>query len=496
MASVLAIDLGGSALKACLFDLEGRQLASTSHPLGFAEDKGRSEQDPGVWWQALLEAATSLSAKAPDAFDSLTAIATCGFTRTQIFLDAGGKALRPAIGFRDSRAQALAEELCRLPGVERQREAKHLNGFHPLARLAWLQREEPEVWQATRLLLEPKDYLNLRLTGQAASDPVSQERLLRATAGGADSLAAAVGLESVPLPPLIAPTQEVGRVQQGLPQPLAKLAGARVYCGANDSWTAAAGLAALKPGRAYCLSGSSEVFGLLANTEAQAPGLIALLWGEGLWHLGGPGMNGANALDWIVNLLDPRALPSDERLESLLAAPCSGLPLLCHPYLLGERVPFWDPDLRASFIGLSARHQPGDLVRAVMEGVAFLNRLVLERAETASGQRTPAVRLAGGGSRNAAWNQIRANCLGRPLLVSSQGEMGLAGCLAVTRVGLGLDPDVVNAAEAIAGDLVTYDPDPAFQARADALYAVFKEMQESLAGASHRLARIGEAAER
>lgn len=491
MASVLAIDLGGSALKACLFEADGTALASASRPLGFLEDaRGRSEQDPEVWWQALLDASARLAAEAPDAFKAASAVAICGFTRTQVFLGDDGKVLGPAIAFRDSRAQALVEALSKKPEVAALHEAVHLNGFHPLARLAWLQREEPAVWQATRQLLEPKDYLNLRLTGEARSDPISFERLSRAMAGGRDSLAAACGLDQVPLPPLIAPTQQVGRLLPSLPQPLAALAGTPVFCGSNDSWTAAAGMAVLTPGLAYCLSGSSEVLGLLSEREAEAPGLITLLWGEGLWHIGGPGLNGANALDWLVDLLDPRALPSAERLEALLAQPHSGAPLLFHPYLLGERTPHWDPQLRASFLGLSAGHRPGDLLRAGMQGIAFLNRLVLERAEQASGQRAAAVRIAGGGSRGAAWNQIRANCLGRPLLVSPQAEMGLAGCLAVTRVGLGLDPDLATAAEAIAGDPVTYSPDPASQPRVDALYALFKETHESLAEASHRLVRM------
>ncbi len=491
MASVLAIDLGGSALKACLFDRDGTALASASLPIRFLEDaKGCSEQDPGVWWQALLDAAARLAAEAPEAFEAATAVAICGFTRTQVFLGDNGKVLRPAIAFRDFRAQALAQELKEDPGLAALAEAAHLNGFHPLARLAWLQREEPAVWQATRLLLEPKDYLNLRLTGEARSDPISCERLSRAVAGGRGSLAAAMGLDQVPLPPLRDPTDEVGKVLPNLPHPLSTLAGAAVFCGSNDSWTAAAGMAALKPGRAYCLSGSSEVFGLMADRKAEAPGLISLAWGEDLWHLGGPGLNGANALDWLLDMLDPRDLPSAERLAALLAQTYSGAPLLFHPYLLGERTPYWDPQLRASFIGLGAVHRPGDLLRAGMQGIAFLNRLVLERAEEASGLRAKAVRLAGGGSRNAVWNQIRADCLGRPLLISPQAEMGLAGCLAVARVGLGLDPDLATAAEAIAGDLVAYHPDAAFQERANALYGLFMDMHESLAGASHRLAQI------
>ncbi|GAB5468442.1 MAG: FGGY-family carbohydrate kinase [Rhodospirillales bacterium] len=490
MAVVLAIDLGGSALKACLFDPAGEVLARATVPLTFEEDAdGRSEQDPDLWWQALLSAGGEIAARAPEAFAKVAAVTVCGFTRTQVLLDDGGQVLRPAMAFRDSRAaQAAADALAR-PDVAAHPQARNLNAYHPLARLLWLQRHEPEVWAAVRLLLEPKDYLNLRLTGQASSDPISQHWLSMALEGGAASLAQAAGLDRDPLPPIVAPAQSVGHVLPDLPQALAGLAGAQVFCGSNDTWAAAAGLGALRAGRAYCISGSSEVLGLMADRTATAEGLITLPWGPDLWHLGGPGLNGANTLNWIVDLLDPRPLPFARRLDELLQAPRSGQPLLFHPYLRGERTPFWDRDLRASFLGLDAGHGPGDLVRAVMEGVGFLNRTVLERAERASGQTALDVRIAGGGSRSSAWNQTRANCLGRTLLAAPEAEMGLRGCLALARVGLGLATDLGSAA----GELLEIRPEPGARPRFDALFALFTETQASLSDASHRLAAVAAA---
>ncbi len=491
MAAVLAIDLGGSALKACLFDAAGAVVASASQPLAFEEAQGRSEQQPVVWWQALLAAAETLAAEAPEAFGTVGALAVCGFTRTQVLLDAALEVLRPAIGFRDSRAQEAAEAARALPAVAAHPEARNLNAFHPLARLLWLQRQEPAVWEDARLLLEPKDYLNLRLTGVACSDPISQHWLALATAGGSESLAAAAGLSHDPLPRLIPPTATVGQILPDLPAPLDRIAGARVFCGSNDTWAAAAGLGALQPGRAYCISGSSEVFGLMSPAEVAAEGLITLPWGEGIWHVGGPGLNGANALTWIVERLAPGPQLFARRLEALLQQPAAPQPLLFHPYLLGERTPFWDRDLRASFLGLGAGHGPGDLVRAVMEGVSFVNRLVLERAEAAAGCRAEAIRIAGGGSRSPAWNSLRASSLGRSLLVSDQAEMGLAGCRAVARVGLGEAPDLASAIAA--GSLREVRPDRSEQPRLDALYQLFLDTQPALAEASHRLVGIGAA---
>jgi xylulokinase len=481
VSTVLAVDIGGSALKACLFDLDGEELATASVPLSFAEDaSGRSEQDPQLWWDAFRQAFEVLAGQSPARAATVAAVAACGMTRTQVLLDADHKVLRPAIGFRDARAAAVAAEAA----------ARHaslggsFNAFHPAARLLWLRQTEPETFAATRLVLEPKDYLNLRLTGQAMSDPISQHWL------GQLETAAALGIDRNLLPRWGRPFARVGTVVPDLPGALGGLAGAPVFCGSNDTWAAVAGLGALAAGHAYCISGSSEVFGVLVDGAAAAEGLITIPWDD-LWHIGGPGQNGANTLDWLIDLLDPREAPRSERLEALAAGPTSAQPLVFHPFLHGERVPFWDADLRAAFLGLGAAHGPADLVRAVMEGVAFLNRTVLERAERAAGQAVVEIRIAGGGGRSRTWNQIRADILQRPVLAAPRADMGLTGCLAVARVGLGRDVDMAAAGAALARGFTRFTPDRNRRARADALYAVFQDSHAAIASTSHRLAEIG-----
>ncbi len=488
---MLAVDLGGSALKASLFAADGGTRATAHMPLSFNEgDDGRSEQDPAVWWEALKLAAGEIERQDPLGLDHVAAVAICGFTRTQVFLDANGEPVRPAIGFRDSRAQREADAMLARAEVAAHPEARHVNGFHPLARLLWLRRTDPSAWAAARLVLEPKDYLNFQLTGRAASDRISQFRLACALDGGEASLAALAGIGGNVLPVLGNPADSVGEVQPGLPGALARIGGARVLCGSHDTWAAVAGLGALSPGRAYCISGSSEVFGLITGSEAEAAGLITIGWGENVWQIGGPGQNGANALSWIVDRLDPGDRPFAHRLEDLLAQPASKSPLLFYPFLHGERVPYWDRDLRAAFLGLGSGHGPADMVRAVMEGGAFVKRIVLERAERAAGHEASEVRIAGGGGRNAIWNQIRADVLGRPVLASPVQEMGLAGCLALARVGLGLDDGIARAADAVGPPLLSFQPEPAQRRRYDALFSVFTETHDAVARASHLLTRI------
>src|SRR5699024_4499123 len=195
------------------------------------------------------------------------------------------------------------------------------NAFHPLARVLWLQANEPAAWAATHQVLEPKDYLNLRLTGRAMSDHVSQHWLAQALDGGCASLAARTGIKRNPLPPLGNAWTEVGRVRADLPDVLACMADARVFCGANDTWAAATGLGAMRAGYAYCVSGTSEVFGLVADHAGQADGLITIPWGASLWQLGGPSQSGAGTLQRVVDLVAPGREPIGVRINRLLQMP-------------------------------------------------------------------------------------------------------------------------------------------------------------------------------
>jgi len=498
---LLLVDLGGSSLKAGIYNLHSECLAFAQIANRIDEDvTGRAEQDPDIWWHALQQAAEDLFVQEREAFEQVAAIVICGFTRSQVFLNKEGQSIRPAMVFRDCRAGIQVRQALMRPEMREYKAAHHFNPYHPLARLLWLKDNEVSHWHALAHVIEPKDYLNYKLTDKIFSDPISQFWLVQAMREGKPSLwqrvGLGVGLESRNLiPPLRQPYQHIGQVQAYLPGALAILQGVPVFCGAPDTWTAAAGLDALRAGCGYGISGSSEVFGLLSPMPAEAQGLITIPWGDNLWQIGGPGQNGANILDWMVHHLDDSKKPFSEKLEEMLKLQ-SGQPLLFYPFLYGERTPFWDGDLRAAFLGLSAAHQRGDQIRAVMEGVAFVNRQVLERAEEACGQKAQEIRLAGGGTRSPVWNQIRANILQRPVMVAKTHEMGLRGALAIARLGLthlGLDctEDTTISPIREEENFEHYLPQDDNSATYDALYKLFQDHLPMVKEVSHRLGELG-----
>jgi xylulokinase len=493
MSVILACDLGGTSFRVALVDGAGRIRARHVIVMPVPVEKdGAAEIDPALWWAALHDGAAALAASHPDLFGQVEAVAISALTRSQVLVDRAGRALRPALLWRDTRAGDTLPSLQALCPPEHP-ETSGLNAFHPLARLWWLKQAEPAIFTEAAHVLDPKDYLNLRLTGVAASDSVSLARLTAAARPDAAgrSLFDAAALPASLLPPLNEPVSVMGHVQPGLASALGRLSGRPVIAMANDTWASVVGLGAMREGYGYNLSGTTEVLGLVSGKTARAEGLLTVEWGGGLIQLGGPSQTGADTLAWLLDLLarlngDPARTQAE--LGEILAQRRDTDPVLFLPYLQGERVPYWDASLRGALIGLNRRHRAVDLAWAVMEGVGFLNRIVLERAEAAAGSAAAEIRFGGGGAANLLWCQVKADILARPIAVVEGEEHGLLGAAIVAWTALGRFADLAVAQEALVGDVRTYQPDPERGARYDRLFALFRQSEEALAPISRRLA--------
>jgi xylulokinase len=209
-----------------------------------------------------------------------------------------------------------------------------------------------------------------------------------------------------------------------------------------------------------------------------------------LIQIGGPSQNGADTLVWLAGVLGEQDQPLALVLEHLLSEPRDPHPLLFLPYLQGERVPHWDPHLRGAFVGLQRRHGPTDCAFAVLEGIAFLNRLVLERAEAAAGKRVTEIRFGGGGAANATWSQIKADICDRTVAVAECDEPGILGGAIVAFKALGRFPDFAAGQEKLVRIRQRFAPRAAQASRYARLYDLFRETETALAPLSRKLAKF------
>lgn len=490
MTFVLAFDFGGTNARAALVDVEGKVLHPMSWPTAQSVDQdGASDIDPEMWWRSMVRLADAVADSAGAAFDDVAAVATSAMTRTQVFLDASGGVLRPAMSWRDTRAQAcLPSLLAKLPSAHP--ETRFVNSSHPLARLAWLALNEPEIAERVAFVVEPKDFLNFKLTARIATDPVSSARLLAAATGTAEhqALTHSARLSAGLAADIAAPWEIMGHVSDSISGALGRLRNRPVLAMATDSWASVIGLGAMWAGCAYNLSGTTEVLGVISATNAEAEGLLTLDWGNNLIQIGGPGQNGADLLVWLTELVDGEAATLGGRLDDLLTQPRDSQPALFLPYLQGERTPYWDPGLRGAFIGLNRRHRPVDLAYAVLEGIAFYNRVVLQRAEAASGRQVDEIRFGGGGAASARWAQIKADVTNRPVVVTNEAEPGLVGAGMVAFTALGVHPSLKDAQRIMARPRRRFLPRPEARAAYETMFAQFQAAERALAPISRCLA--------
>jgi xylulokinase len=473
---VVGVDLGTTALKAGLFDAEGRMLASDASRYAIERPLPEwAEQQPGAWTAALAEVLESLAPAARGR--RVAAVAVCSQVNTHVFVDGAGQALRPAITWQDQRCGPIARELDRrLADAAPAAAARFGISASTLpARAAWIAREEPEVWASSAFVLAPKDYVvNLLCRPlRPASDPITPFDLVGDDGEyDADVLALVDGL-APRLPGLQPIDRPVGTVRAGS-FPL--IEGATVVTGTMDAWGSVYGSGVTEHGDAMEVAGTSEILALFSRERHPAPGIVSFLEVDGLHLHAGPTQAGGAALEWFAALA---GLSTAEALERAAAVPRGAGGLIFMPHLLGERAPLWDSDMRGAFIGLGSEHTIGHLCRAVLEGVAYSARHLLESLEQAGGVAASELRASGGGSQSDLWCQIKADVLDRPLARLANPYSGCLGAALMAASGIGL----VESVRAAARDQVrierSFEPSPARDGY-DELYALYRSLQDAL----------------
>ena len=468
MDALIGVDVGTTAVKAVMADVSGRRLSEYAARYGTAREGAAVEQDPGDWW-AHVEAA--LAAFAREGV-RVRAIGVTGQVNTHVFCDDGFGVLRPAINWADGRAAAAGAALDARISVEAKIAALGapipIDASHALARMAWVAAEEPEVWARTRWVMAPKDWVIARLTGVAGADALASVGLAGEDLRYAGAVTGLVARAGAVLPPLQDPLEVAGVVQAG------PFAGVPVVRGTMDAWAAMFGVGVASEGQAMCLSGTSEVAGLISATRHPVPGVITFPAWRGITLHAGPTQSGGASLDWVARIV---GLTPGEAAD--MAGEIGAASPLFLPHLAGERAPLWDAQARGVLAGLSAAHGPGDMVVAVMEGVAFSARLAMEALEAAGGRRAEVIRGGGGGTVSDRWCRIRADVFGRPFLRMEARDAGAVGAMVMAGAGAGVVADLATAA-ALVPEERHFLPDPARAALADRRFAIWRALYDQV----------------
>jgi len=457
----LGIDIGTSSVKAVVIDDDHRPTATASAPLALSHPRPLwSEQAPQDWWQAVVDSLDALAAAAPAAMAAVRGIGLSGQMLGVTLLDAADTPIRPALLWNDGRASAECAELHRcLKDFVDIVGCRAMPGFSA-PKLLWLSRHEPDAMARARRILLTKDYVRLRLTGEAVSDRAdASATLLMDTARGDwhDGILAACGVDRAHLPRLVESAEVSGALRGKLAARWCLPAGTPVAGGGGDNMCAGVGVGAVQAGAAYISLGTSGVY-FVANDRfvpAQGGGMHTHRHAvPGLFAQHAVALSAGAALAWIAGVLGRRdiaALMTEVESQGL---PPDTTPVFT-PYLAGERTPHDNPLLTATFSGLTHMTGPHHLVQAVLEGVA-LALADGHAALTNDGARIERIVLTGGGARSALWARLVAAAIGQPLHLAVDQRSGPAiGAARLARAAVG-GPLIAEAESA--SPIVDVDP--------------------------------------
>ncbi len=461
---LLGVDIGTTGTKAVAFTADGRVVARgyADYPLITAED-GRAELDSAAVLAALRTAIRAAVAEAGAAgAGPVLAVAAAAQGEAITPVDERFRPLGHGILTFDGRGQAGCERL-RSSGWEERTEhtGLPLSWIVTAAKLAHLRVTEPDLYRQAAYFLCYEDLLMAHLTGRpACSDSLAQRTWLldRRTRAWDPAAVSDLGLggrlaEVAGMGQMVGPVTAEAQRAFGLPE------GCRAVAGAHDQTAALTGAGAILPGMAAHSTGTVDCLSLTLRDGPARP-FAARGYGVGIHPLAGLavtlafGFGGGSLLAWAHRLLgsaDVGAL-----LEDVPSAPGGTFAV---PFWAGSGTPDLDAEDRGAFFGLTLHTTRGELVAALLRGMAFESRRNLRVLEEL-GVQVREARLVGGGTQNPRWNRIRADVTGCHYTEMRCRDAGCLGAAILAAVGIGIHRDVASACDAMVRTAQRYDPQP------------------------------------
>ena len=515
MTYVLAYDVGTTGVKTCLFSLEGRITLCASAQEGyglFLLENGGAEQDPEAWWRAMCRTTGELLAKTEVRPEQVAALSFCSQMQGLVLVDREGRPVRRAMSYMDQRAGAeLKKGLAHGPRIAGANVFKLLRCLRatgavpssvkdPVWKYKWVQAHEPENFRRVDKWLDVKEYLLLRCTGRAVMTRDSAYATLLYDTRREDwsgELCRMFGVEPDHLAPIIQSTDRVGGLTDRAAAELGLAPGTPVFGGGGDASLIGIGAGAAAVGSTHIYCGTSGWVSTVTDRQlVDVNAMIAAIVGaqRGRFNYFAEMETAGKCLEWVKDhlaldeigvYLEKRDVTGSQEAvyaslydyltETVERVPPGSGGVLFTPWLHGNRCPFEDPAAAGMFFNIRLNTGKSELIRAVLEGVCFHLRWMLECQAGKTATSDP-VRFVGGGALSPVTAQILADVTGRTVeTVASPQNAGSVGAAAVMAVGLGLLPDLEGVGALIPPERV-FRPNGDAQAVYERSFAVFRRL--------------------
>jgi xylulokinase len=484
----LGVDVGTGGSRAILLDAQGREAAAVSvaHEEIMMEQPLWAEQRPENWADAAFEAIRGALAAAGIAGHQVRGVGLSGQMHGLVILDRDYRVIRPALIWCDQRSQAQVDWINRHLGpalVLGYTANPALTGF-TLPKLLWVRDHEPQKFERVRHVLLPKDYVRFRLTGELATevsdasgtamfDVVHRQWSIEMMDG--------LGLDHSILPRAYESVDVTGTISERAAALTGLAPGTPMAGGGGDQAASAVGNGVVEPGAVSCTLGTSGViFAHMENVAYDPDGRVHTFCHAvpDKWHVMGVTQGAGLSLQWFRNQFAP-GVSYDELLAEAAESPAGARGLYWLPYLMGERTPHLDAVARGGWIGLTAKHTRSDLIRALIEGVAYSQKDGLDLV-AALGVNVRSIRASGGGARSRLWRQILADVFQKPVVTMASDEGSALGAAILGMVATGEYSTVQEACRAIVRERDVVEPRAEESKSYAAGHAVYRSLYPAL----------------
>jgi len=444
---VVGIDSSTTATKAIAWDQAGNKIAAGTSPIKlFSPEPGYYEQDPEDWWISMAGALRELTHQV-DA-KRIKALSIANQRETFACLDNQGKPVRPAIIWLDERCKSIVSTFASLIGEDHihQVTGKPTDYAPVVYRLAWMQKNEKDLYSKVSKFCDVHTWLVHKLTGHyktswASADPLGILDLEKKE--WAPDILSRLDLRPGNLPEIYCPGTVLGYITRASAEATGLAEGTKVVAGGGDGQAAGLGVNALRPDHAYLNLGTAVVSGTYSNEYRVDKSFRTMASCDGAGYYCETSLrSGTFLIDWFIqNVLKINPSGNEQIYLQLeeearqIEPGCEGLMVL--PYWNAVMNPYWDPEARGCMTGLSSGHHRGHIYRAILEGIAMEQALATQAVEKATGKNTEEYAVIGGGAKSDLWCQIIADTSGKRIIRMASDEASSLGAGIIAAIAEG-----------------------------------------------------------
>lgn len=490
-AYFMGVDIGTQGVRVGIFDVQGKMMAmdeveyETDHP-----KFGWAEQDPEDWWQGFKKATKDCLAKVdPEVIENLKTLGVCGTSSTVLPMDEQGNPLAKALLWMDTRSKKIADRINKTGHEVLKYCGGEVSAEWMIPKTLWIKENMREIYDKAYKIVEDIDFFNYRLTGvccASINQAACKWNYVEDKGGWNQDYFEAIGLEDYQekIPTLVKKVGEiVGEIKPEIAKELGLPEGLVIIEGATDACQATFGNGVIAPGKLATIMGTS----FCHQAVCEQPIFQKGIWGpfnkaltDDYWMLEGGQILAGSITKWFIKEFNI----TQDKPYSYLAQKAAEIPVgsdgvVVLDFFQGNRTPYKNADLKGNIYGLTLKHTQFHIYRAIMEGVAFGMKNILDNFKS-QGYKIDTIVGSGGVTKNPVWLQIISDVTGASVVVNECTDAGLLGHCVVGAVTAGVYKNLEEAVDNMVHPKMDIEPNLENTKRYQKVFERYIRIYESL----------------